>query len=112
MLLTIFSTFFIAKSKEEQDLNHNCTQEIWEKNMKLIAKSYLKGYFIFDILACVPSLFTSNMDKSAFMFKYFKFLYVPRILFKILRLKEVIIRRNSENLICIVNTYHVAALIC
>jgi len=109
MFFTIFSTFFIAIFKEKQE--QSGVQEKWEKNIKLIAKSYLKGFFIFDLLACVPSLYTLNTDKTAFTFKYLKFLYVPRILFQISFLKNYIIKHNFANHICIVNTFHAVSLI-
>jgi len=46
--------------------------------MKNIAYAYLRSYFVFDLLSCMPTLITGNRLKFFYYFKALKFLKLSR----------------------------------
>jgi hypothetical protein len=49
-------------------------------NKKEIAKNYLKGNFIIDLLACFPSLVTGESVDWVYYFKVLRFLSIEKLI--------------------------------
>jgi hypothetical protein len=111
-LFHIFANFFTAIPKERKRKTEDASDEqnLYEDDFSLIFWDYLKFYFILDVLACIPSLATSNMDRNYFKFKWFKVFIIPRLYVKSEFLKKEMLNFfSSRNTVS--NVFHFLTII-
>ena len=64
IIINIVSIFFTAQFNDEDIIN----------NFKKIAKSYLKGYFVLDLLSCLPGFVTTETLWWVYYFKLLRYI--------------------------------------
>lgn len=84
MFVDILITFLTAipyddKLSFSDLLESKSVDEKFDVNMYRIGKRYMKGLLLFDLLGCVPSLFTLNMVSSVYVLKMFKLLHMNEL---------------------------------
>ena len=91
--LQILICFFVASSNN--------------RNFKSTSKSYLRGYFIFDVVATVPSMITMQQNASVNLLKFLRFVHVGEMFIPFKRLIDCLMegkiqRKRSDMLKLIV----------
>jgi len=75
--------------------------------MRLIALNYLSNFFVFDILACIPGLWTYEKQLSVYPFKILRILRLPRLLSFIESLFNTFKEKHMQNKNLVENIFKV-----
>ena len=79
LVVNIILNFFTALEKQTTTKGKQDSFLKWETNMKVIAISYLRGFFLIDCLGCLPTLITLSNNSCIFYCKFFRLVSVPKL---------------------------------